>query len=278
MQGIAFLEIGDWDERAVSAKWEPHVAEPARPPELQSLIETGWREVVASMAGRVQLFDGPMCRLNRYRANADALQLELSPTSYRTFFGTNMQGPAQTAGFERHMLANALGMAAAVVSSDGWLLLGGRGERVAYHANRLHPFAGSVEPPDDGATSINVFAEIRRELNEELRLAPGDITTLRCAAVAMDETLRQPELIFIASARADRSSLEASLDADEHRGVYAISVNEAAMQDALSDEQLTPVARGAVLMLGRQRFGAGWFDRAAAPYIVHADASRRTFA
>ena len=65
------------------------------------------------------------------------------------------------------MDTSQLGISVALISRDQRLVMGRRNERVAYYPGRIHPFAGALEPADE----LDIFAAVRRELQEELGLA-----------------------------------------------------------------------------------------------------------
>src|SRR6476619_7334639 len=90
-----------------------------------------------------------------------------------------MTNPQLADRFGADVLANPVGLSTALETSDGFLLMGRRNERVAYYPGRLHPFAG-----------------FRRELGEELSLDEPDVPLIRCTGIVEDVALRQPELIF----------------------------------------------------------------------------------
>ena len=56
-------------------------------------IAGGIGTVTLNRPGKLNAFDGPMCRLESWDASPGALNLTLSPTSYRIFLGTNMTHP-----------------------------------------------------------------------------------------------------------------------------------------------------------------------------------------
>jgi hypothetical protein len=210
------------------------------------------------MAGKrpgVHLFDGRMCRLESYEAREGELSLSISRTSYRQFMGTNMSHPE----LPRGEMANPVGLSCALESADGYLLLGRRNERVAYYPSRLHPFAGALEPPP-GEGVPDVFAEVYRELEEELSMTRGELAEVACVALIEDHALRQPELIFVARSHLTRREVEARLDPGEHDAVVAVVPQEAGVDELLAEtERMTPVCAGAVLFWSLPRFGPVWF-------------------
>src|SRR5579862_2563606 len=133
-------------------------------PQVEALVDSSWRQGQARLGDR--LFDGPMCRLESWRATRESVELQLSPTSYRIFLGTNLSNEGVAAKFGPEVLANPVGVSSVLLTRDGWLLYGRRNESVAYYPNRVHPFAGALEEAD----LPDVFGAVERELNEELKL------------------------------------------------------------------------------------------------------------
>ncbi|HTL29947.1 MAG TPA: hypothetical protein VL282_12030, partial [Tepidisphaeraceae bacterium] len=138
---LTFRVIGDWDEDAVRVSWT--ASRLASNPRVERLIDTAWAG--ARQRKGIQLFDGPMCRLESFSATPTSLDLHVSRTSYRTFLGTNMS-LGVVGSFGPSVLANPIGLSTSMQSSDGHLLLGRRNEAVAYYPGRIHPFAGAAEP------------------------------------------------------------------------------------------------------------------------------------
>lgn len=253
---LDFRHAGDWGRGQVEARW----VESARPvvPEVEAAVARAWSDTMARPG--VHLFDGPMCRLERSEVSpaseGNRLRLHLAATSYKVFLGTNLTRPELADRYGPAILANPVGVSPALETADGFLLLGRRSGAVAYYPDRVHPFAGALEPSDAG----DVFAAVTRELREELALSEADVTDLRCAGLVEDRALRQPELIFLARCRLTKSRVEANLDPVEHRGTWSVPTARDAVQASLIDPELTPVAVATLLLWGRARFGTGWFE------------------
>lgn len=187
-------------------------------PDVQELIEKTWLATLARPG--VKLFDGPVCRFEFSRDDGHRLVIALSQTSYRMVVGTNFCNPhlARTHGPE--FLANPLGVSAALRSRDGLLVLGRRNHSVAYYPGLLHPFAGSVEVRHH----INLFDDVRRELNEEIGFAPGDIASIRFAGIAEDRALLHPEAIFVVDSTRDAREILARVREEEHSEAQIVDV------------------------------------------------------
>lgn len=255
---LTFRAIGDWSEADVSVTWTHDTR--LRSPQIDAQIDRAWAAASARLEAR--LFDGPMCRLEMLDANPALLRLSISPTSYKPFLGTNLMNAEVT---PPGALANPLGLSVTLLTSDGWLMLGQRNGSVAYHPNRVHPFAGSLEPGD----APNVFDGARRELAEELQLTPGDIAEMRCLGIIEDARLKQPEIIFSVQSKRSRVETESMLDGREHRLCVAIEPSPQHVSHAMGDALLTPVAVGALALWGRAAFGSEWFDVVRSAFVTH---------
>ncbi|WP_428940803.1 hypothetical protein [Fontivita pretiosa] len=223
---------------------------------MEWAIEQAWRNAMSRPG--VHLFDGPMCRMESLDPFPGQMRIAVSKTSYKPFLGTNLSNSHLAERYGQSALANAIGLSCLLLSGDGYALLGRRNDAVAYYPGRVHPFSGALEPADE----IDVFAEIRRELREELSLRESDIRDLVCTGIAEDRSLLQPEMIFAAQTGLDRRTLEAQLDPQEHRGLWSVARSAQAFDAALgSGERFTPVGVAALLLWGRIAFGQDWFAR-----------------
>jgi len=207
------------------------------PFEITPMIESAWTQALARLGPR--LYDGPMMRLNSWKIESGRLLLTLGRTSYKPFMGTNLTHPELADRYGSDVLANPLGLSAALESADGFLLFGRRNSNVACYPNRVHPFAGTLDQP-------NVFGGIQRELEEELGLSLPDIADLRIIGLAEDRSIRQPELIFRAKSNRTRQEIERLLDAAEHTEVVAIRFDD--VENAMQRADLTPIARATLTL------------------------------
>ena len=240
--------FGDWSRSALRVAWTASTRRIV--PEVERVIEDSWAEAARRLGDK--LFDCPMCRLECWSATPDALSLTLSRTSYKPFLGTNLHHADLADTFGPEVLANPVGLSTALETSDGYLLLGRRNDSVAYYPNRVHPFAGALEPPKRNADQLDVFAEVHRELREELSLSPAELTDLRCIGLAEDPSLRQPELIFTTVSTRSRAQIEATLDRKEHHATYAVRSEQSELVRALADPVLTPIAVASLTLWARR--------------------------
>jgi hypothetical protein len=224
---------GDWKRGTISVQVVPSTRRIV--PEVEAAIDEAWREGQERLGAR--LFDGPMCRIEGWSAT-DSLSLQLSLTSYRIFYGTNLN-PKVSDRFRSDVCANPVGISSGLQTQDDWLLFGKRNSTVAYYPDRVHPFAGALEEKD----LSDVFGSVERELHEELRLSPADIVSICCIGIAEDQTIRHPELIFRTRVKLTRGQIEAQIHHDEHGGSVAIHVDPDAIEEALLHPgEFTPIA------------------------------------
>jgi NUDIX domain len=214
------------------------------PPAVAAAIESAWRDARSRLGEKI--YDGPMARLESWRVEAGRLHLVLGRTGYKHFYGTNLFNPGLADQYGASVLANALGISVLVETADGHLILGRRGDGVAFHAHRVHPLGGTVE-----VGAVDCFAEIRRELAEEAGLSEEDLLELRCMGLAEDKAIRQPELMFYGRVRATLDRIK--LDEAEHVGVWSVRAERAAVEKATLDAELTPIALAALRL---------WYDAA----------------
>ncbi len=263
--GRFFLDfVGRYAPEQVSVRWcdTPR----ATNEEIDSLIEQTWhRETTKAGQTNRRLFNGRLCRLVGLRNSEDGLSLTLGEVSFKEFLGTNLSN-----AYLRHLhgpevLADALGVSSAVVTSDGFLLLGRRSHRVAYHGGRIHPIGGIVEPADDPANPPDPFGSMIAEMREELSLSPDQIVSIHCMGVVRDKHIVQPEMIFETKVSADVPTLIAGArqakDSMEHAEVVPVRNHPAAVVSFMEQNaaELTPVALATLLLHGLRNWGGGWF-------------------
>lgn len=257
---LIFHALGDWSVDQVSLEWTPNSQ--SLPPPVVEAIDSAWGAGRARLGDK--LFDGPMCRLESFSAALGHLNLRLSRTSYRIFLGTNLMHPELADRFGSAVLANPVGVSPVLLTADGYLMMGRRNSSVAYYPNRVHPFAGALEPRD----GLDVFQEVRRELNEELAFTGADIAAIHCTGIAEDRSIRQPELIFRVESTRTREQIESQLDAAEHEATWSILATREAVESTLARPeqlaQLTPIAVATLLLWGRLVFSEDWFTHASA--------------
>jgi len=248
--------------------------------EIERLIATTWEEEFdkARKEGRL-LYNGDLGRLVRVTTGPDSLHFLLAHTCYRDFFGTHVRSAAFVRSIDPECLADPLGVSSTVITSDGWIVYGRRGVRVALHSGYLHAFGGMLEPPDrleDG--TYDVFAAALRETCEELQIEKTEISEMVITGLVRDRRLDQPELLFDATVTLPRSELERRFERacgkrpqdSEHVAIEFVEDREDAIVGFLRDSApVAPITQGAALLHGRHRFGKQWYEQALAELYAH---------
>lgn len=227
---LRFHAAGDWsaDELVVHRSTIPRPTTA----EIELMIEAAWEGALARPG--IKLFNGQMCRLESWREEGGKLHLTLGQTTYREFLGTNLAHPELAEAHSPAHLANPVGVSPALLTADNFLMMGRRNASVAYYPNRIHPFAGALDPED-----ADPFEAIRRELNEELGFNSADIAEMRCTGIAEDLSIRQPELIFYVRSTRTRAEIEAALDPTEHDTTWHLPATAECVNQLLADSLKT---------------------------------------
>ena len=244
--------------------------EPRPPcPELDALVARVWEEQTEACrrAGRL-LFNGRMVRYLGHQVSDGGFHIEGGSTDFANFLATNLLNWRRGEELGWQWFSNPVGCSTLPVTSDGLLLLGRRSQRVAFHAGYIHVIGGGLEEVDrreDG--TVDAFGAARRELLEELMLAPEEVGEMVCLGMIRDPTIRQPELIFEAPLRLRWAEVAARLGPDDPRQEHAALLAcpdeaEAILPFIRSNLPITPVAVGALCLHGRPRFGHAWYEQA----------------
>jgi hypothetical protein len=245
-------------------------------PLLESVIDEEWqRQTARAEREDRMLFDGSLMRYvdHAVRQGRDgesaSFHLTVGPTCYRDFVGTNLFNHHRLEEFGWHRFANPIGTTATLISRDGCICYGRRSARVAYHARHVHTFGGGLEEADRAADgTIDPFASLCRELDEELRLSRSDLADLVCVGLLRDKEICQPELLFEAginlTAEELRTRWASATGRDEHEDIIAFPDEPAAIVPFIKGcGAIAPVAVGALFLHGRRRWGQAWFEAAA---------------
>jgi len=233
---------------------------------VDAIIEQTWQEHTEGKyrSDTKELYDGNLCRLLQCSA-ADKLSIALGPVGFKEFLGTNLTNASLRYEHGMDILADALGVSAAVRTADGFLLMGMRSESVAFHSGRLHPIGGVVEPDTSLSQPADPFTAMILELEEETALQRDMISEIVCMGLVRDKRIVQPELIFDVSISIEATELRRisndALGKKEHSHLELISDHPARITAFIRTnfEKLTAVAIATLLLHGLRHWGCGWF-------------------
>ena len=269
-----FIEVeGRYTADQLSQTW----TEDARPtaPNVEEIISRTWEteSSLAVQSGR-NLYNSRLARLVRAEASAPrpcsllgrTVHLRLGDTCYRDFLGTNVFNAAKVARINPAFLADAVGTSSIVLTSDGFLVLGRRSDRVTLHAGYLHTFGGMLEAADRRADGYDVFGGVRREVIEELGVGESEIGSVVLTGLARDRAIRQPEILFDLGLTLTRAELSArfhpGLSDGEHTAIEFLPDDpEAIVRFLMRTLRIAPVAQAGLLLHGRHNWGRDWYEQ-----------------
>ncbi len=177
-------------------KWEARPAE--KPPELFRAEQLFWNSLLQANPEK-HLFNGALAQLDGFSFDSAALTLRLSATDYRAFLYHQSQReksqPASGEGFG----SQALGISAVVRTSDGFLVLMKRSDRVGEYPNCLDVFGGHIDPiAHQTKGKPDPCKAIGAELEEELGVHAEEIAPVKVFGLIRNLENGKPELIFAA--------------------------------------------------------------------------------
>lgn len=266
--GRFFLDIiGQYTRDDLRITW---TAAPFQPHEsVRRMIEETWtRQTEQATQQQRMLFNGPLCRLIDFDADEKHFTMTVGPVGYKEFLGTNLTQASIRYVYGPKELANPLGVSAAVVTEDGFVALGMRSSAVAFHAGRIHPVGGMVEPAADPSMPPDPFAAIVHELRAELAVQDDQIIQNICMGMIRDKQIVQPELVFDVQLSVDAPTLRAMAakapEANEHDEIVLVANFPSTIVTFLQKQAntLTPVAIATLLLHGLRNWGSGWFTSA----------------
>ena len=251
-------------------------------PAIEGVIARTWEtELALGHESQQMLYNGDLIRLVESRVTPAQLHLELGPTCYRDFLGTNLHHAATVSRTGEPHLANPLGISSTVITRDGFLAFGRRSARVAFHAGYLHTFGGLLEPSDKAADGrFDVFGAAIRELIEELGVRKNEIVEIIIAGLVRDRSILQPELLFEATLTLSRAELSARFDptlpGQEHTGLeFVHDEPEVAVAFLQRSAPVAPVAAAAMLLHGRHAWGTDWYEQSC--YVLYGELPPKHF-
>ncbi len=248
---------------------------------LDALITAEWDKQIALAREHDRLlFNGTLLRYVDHTVDTDPsgqprFTLTVGPTCYRDFVGTNLFNHHRLAEFGWDHFSNPVGTTATLITADHQICYGRRSAKVSYHANHVHTFGGAFEEADrlpDG--TIDPFASVSREIEEELAIGRDELIDLTCVGLLRDKEIHQPEMLFEARLDLDSDEVEARWQKaegrDEHAGLeFFANEPNAVPQYIQACGLIAPVASGALFLHGLHEWGIEWYQRAASDLAAH---------
>jgi isopentenyldiphosphate isomerase len=189
----------------------PAIARTNRDVDLFLRIEKVWSEKSKETLQKGKsLFAGPQYRLCAYHVLPDErIVLELGPTDYREFIGTNVEA-GKDPGYMRTLVkrglaryrdedaffSNTFAICSVVKTSDAKIVAGLRSDVVAEYPRCWHTVGGHPNPTRYQLTSVDLFEAMEREVTAELGMDQSEIQDMRMMGLMRNSRTRKPELMF----------------------------------------------------------------------------------
>jgi len=251
---------GRWSPAQINIDYQP--TEYKFPNSFSRRAESFWREILQE--GQQRIFNGALCRLEKFGTDNGNLQLSFSRTCYRDLLFSNANTAELIATLGENGPVRALGISAVIETADGFLPIIRRSAHVGEGAGALDIIGGHIHPDEHFHNGVpEVFVAIKDEIHAELGV-PLDLLG-DCICIGLTESFRQrkPELVFFVRLPLTmpevRQLAQHAPEGDEYSELLAIRAGQAAVEKFIAEDgdNLAPAARGC-LQLYRQM--KGWRD------------------
>ena len=184
---------GSWTPSQVQISYHP--TEYTFPADFARRAEAHWHELIAP--GKNYLFNGALCRLEKFSAMNGNLQLSFSRTCYRDLLFSNANTTELIATLGESGPVHALGVSAVIETSDGFLLIIRRSMHVGEGPGALDIIGGHIHPDQHFRDGVpNVFVAIKDEMRSELGVPSALLEDCLCIGLTESFRQRKPELAF----------------------------------------------------------------------------------
>lgn len=186
-------------------------------------VHENWRTLLDA---RPQLFDGPMCSVVDVKRDEQGLNLKMVRSSYSHYVATRQVDlPDGLLETER---CNPLGLTALVVTADDFVVASLRSEQVDQNPGAVY-FAGGYATPGEDDGLVDLFAEVSREIFEELGFST-DVSRICLMGVEYDPEWIHPEAFFLVKTDLTFAEIEQSAEnaSDQNEFTYLIAVPRSA--------------------------------------------------
>lgn len=204
------------------------------------------------------LFNGALCRLEKFSQNNGALQLSLSRTCYRDLLFSNANTNELLLALGESGPVRALGISAVIETADGFLLLIRRSENVGEFPGGLDVVGGHVHPDDHFRNGVlDVFFAIADEVHAELGIPFHLLDDFVCCGLGENWRHRKPELAFFLVLPLTMNEVQqlapSAREADELTDLFAVRAEKASLLRFIAENaaHITPSAHGCLQIYGK---------------------------
>lgn len=247
---------GNWRRSHVSIAYHPIAY--ILPESLARRAEVFWEQLMAE--GRRRLFNGALCRLEKFSEKNGDLHLSLSRTCYRDLLFSNAHIEELVAALAETGPVRALGISVVLETADGYLPLIRRSAHVGEGAGGLDVIGGHVHPDHHVHEGMpDVFLAINDEIRSELGIPLDLLIDPICSGLTEDRRHRKPELNFFAplplTMQEVRQWARQAPEADEYTELLAVKAEAGTLRRFIAAHvaHLTSSALGCLHLYRRMK-------------------------
>ncbi len=212
------LVKGQWAERDVQIVLSGNSYSP--PEVVKKYIQERW---LVKLEQYPRMFNGPLVRLEKWEADT-MLRITVGLTDFASYMVTREPNFAQLfSGQER---ANPQGTNVILITSDDKVLVTKRSEKSEQNPGTLNFIGGYINVPAGNVSTISVGDEVRREVLEELNIAPDRHESITVQGIGYDPIHCHPELFIMSklskSSQEILSDWNRAQDAHESERVFFV--------------------------------------------------------
>lgn len=184
---------GCWTPAQIQIAYRP--TEYTFPADFARRAAVYWHELIAE--GKRYLFNGALCRLEKFGADNGNLQLSFARTCYRDLLFSNANTAELIAELGESGPVHALGISAVIETVDGFLPIIRRSMHVGEGPGALDIIGGHIHPDEHVRDGVpNVFVAIKDEIRTELGVSLDLLDDCVCLGLTESFRQRKPELAF----------------------------------------------------------------------------------
>lgn len=163
-------------------------------PEIEQRIAACWSS--GNGAESSPLFDGALWRYADQTVTDRNIVLTVEPTSYRVYYGTNIQNPQFFNRYGDAVMANPLIVNAFIRTIDDRYLFARRSKHVAIFRQQIHVVGGTIPRKSNQLNGDDLFGAMQEELHEEVGITEHDIKTIRCVGIWTALPCRMRQVVY----------------------------------------------------------------------------------
>ncbi len=162
----------------------------------------------------------------------------------------------EDAGNPYHYFANPLATCAAIITKEGYSMVGQRSKYVSTHPGWYNVVGGFVRPnefndPNFSLEKIDFYENMKQELNEEVGVDDEDIQHSFFSGIVRHGTSLHPELMYIVNLNLDKNELldkwKVAKDNFEHKNLLFVPVEKLYEFVRDSEESFSPSGEAVLL-------------------------------